>query len=56
MTTNLLPLSTTLTAFLVPVSIRFHTILSLPPVIVHDLIMVNFGPPILIANSTLVNQ
>ncbi|MCI77819.1 hypothetical protein A2U01_0099089, partial [Trifolium medium] len=56
MTTNLLPPSTTLTAYLVLVSIRFCPILPLSLVIVHSLVMINLGPSIFVTDSTLVDQ
>ncbi|MCI51407.1 hypothetical protein A2U01_0072651 [Trifolium medium] len=56
MTTDLLFPSTTLTAFLVLVSIKLCTILPLSLVIVHGLVMINLDHSILVTDSTLVDQ
>ncbi|MCI54484.1 hypothetical protein A2U01_0075734, partial [Trifolium medium] len=42
-TTNLLLPSTTLAAPLILVTIRFRTVLPLPLVVIHGLIMINLG-------------
>ncbi|MCI53512.1 hypothetical protein A2U01_0074759, partial [Trifolium medium] len=53
-TTTLLPSSATFTTLLVPASIGLGTVLPLPFVLVHGLIMIGFGPPILVTNSALI--
>ncbi|MCI87732.1 hypothetical protein A2U01_0109017, partial [Trifolium medium] len=47
--------STALTTLLVLVSVGLSTILPLPLILIYGLVMIGFGPPILVTDSTFVD-